>query len=667
MVHVKRGGSVPTEGSGSVVFLVIVILGADEVTFDVVVGRTGRSAGIKDVRKGVDLEDLRGETALRGDAHALALRLVVLVTHQHVDIVIAERVVVSEGLELVETQVVGGTLVEFAVDTDLRTVVRVVIAGGQGLSPVDGRLDGRLEEARDVEVGGESAGQVAALVVHLVVAVGTEGVTGLHETTAHAVVGGGHTVVILLVTELVGTDDRVAVRIHDADIHRIDRGDVGRVVHQVGRTPVGAHVRVGLLVGLGETDVRADSDPLLHLVVGPDAGGETLVTGVLDDTVLIEITEGGIEVTAVGTAVDGDVVVLTDGVLVSELGPVVRLQIVGLTVELVRTAEGGVRVQLAVGTDQVLAFRNREHVVTEVVHHIAVRACESVRGRGAGREEIIVQRGIVSLVELAGLGDNVVVLDAAAVHTHAHVHIDLRVAGTAALGGHEDDAGGATGAVQGGGSRILQDGDALDVTLRDVGQAGRIRSAVDDDERIGRSGQGGNTADVDATAAGTRGAGGTLHLETGHLADQGVGNIGRRALLQFIGFHHGRGAGEGLLRGRTESDDDGFVQQIGVLFHDDVDDTTSFHRNLLADEADVRDGQDGVRRSVDGVSAICTGNDAIAGTVNDHRCSFKGGSREVGHRTADGDILREGGHRREQNRSSHEKKFHFFHKLDKVS
>ena len=642
MVHVKRGGSVPTEGSGSVVFLVIVILGADEVTFDVVVGRTGRSAGIKDVRKGVDLEDLRGETALRGDAHALALRLVVLVTQQHVDIVIAERVVVGEGLELVETQVVGGTLVEFAVDTDLRTVVRVVIAGGQGLSPVDGRLDGRLEEARDVEVGGESTGHVAALVVHLVVAVGTEGVTGLHEATAHAVVGGGHTVVILLVTELVGTDDRVAVRIHDADIHRIDRGDVGRVVHQVGGTPVGAHVRVGLLVGLGETDIRADSDPLLHLVVGPDAGGETLVTGVLDDTILIEITEGGIEVAAVGTAADGDIVVLTDGVLVSELGPVVRLQIVGLTVELVRTAEGGVRVQLAVAADQVLAFRERIDIVTEVVHHIAVRTRERVRGRGAGREEIIVQRGIVSLVELAGLGDDVVVLDTAAVHTHAHVDIDLRVAGTAALGGHEDDSGGATGAVQGGGSRILQDGDALDVTLRDVGQAGRIRSAVDDDERIGRSGQGGDTADVDATAAGTRGAGGTFHLETGHLADQGVGNIGRRALLQFIGFHHGRGAGEGLLRGRTESDDDGFVQQIGVLFHDDVDDTTSFHRNLLADEADVRDGQDGVRRSVDGVSAICTGNDAIAGTVNDHRCSFKGGSRQVGHRTADGDILREG-------------------------
>ena len=642
MVHVKRGGSVPTEGSGSVVFLVIVILGADEVTFDVVVGRTGRSAGIKDVRKGVDLEDLRGETALRGDAHALALRLVVLVTHQHVDIVIAERVVVGEGLELVETQVVGGTLVEFAVDTDLRAVVRVVIVGGQGLSPVDGRLDGRLEEARDVEVGGEGAGHVAALVVHLVVAVGTEGVTGLHEATAHAVVGGGHTVVILLVTELVGTDDRVAVRIHDADIHRIDRGDVGRVVHQVGRTPGRVHVRVGLLGGLGETDVRADSDPLLHLVVGPDAGGETLVTGVLDDTVLIEITEGGIEVTAVGTAVDGNVVVLTDGVLVSELGPVVRLQIVGLTVELVRTAEGGVRVQLAVAADQILAFRERIDIVTELVHHVAVRACESVRGRGAGREEIIVQRGIVSLVELAGLGDDVVVLDAAAVHAHAHVDIDLRVAGTAALGGHEDDAGGATGTVQGGGGRILQDGDALDVTLRDVGQAGRIRSAVDDDERIGRSGQGGDTADVDAAAAGTRGAGGTLHLETGHLADQGVGHVGRRALLQFFGFHHGRGAGKGLLRGRTESDDDGFVQQIGVLFHDDVDDTASFHRNLLADEADVRDGQDGVRRGVDGVSAIRTGNDAIAGTVNDHRCSFKGGSRQVGHRTADGDILREG-------------------------
>ena len=97
----------------------------------------------------------------------------------------------------------------------------------------------------DVEVRVESTGKVTAVIEDLIVAVGSEGVTCLHEASTDTVVRGGHTVVVLLAAKIVCADHRVAGGVKHTHINRINRSDVGRVVHQVRGTPIRAHVWIG--------------------------------------------------------------------------------------------------------------------------------------------------------------------------------------------------------------------------------------------------------------------------------------------------------------------------------------------------------------------------------------------------------------------------------------
>ena len=105
-----------------------------------------------------------------------------------------------------------------------------------------------------------------------------------------------------------------------------------------------------------EADVGTHLEPLLGLVVGTHAGGKTVVERTLDDTVVTEVAEAAVELEAVGTAGDGDVVFLTEAVDESFLSPVVGDDIVCSVV----VAEGGGGIELAVGTDQLLSWQRPE-------------------------------------------------------------------------------------------------------------------------------------------------------------------------------------------------------------------------------------------------------------------------------------------------------------------
>ena len=63
---------------------------------------------------------------------------------------------------------------------------------------------------------------------------------------------------------------------------------------------------------MGVADITADLEPLLGLIIGLEAGGDTLVTGVLDDTVLVEVVDAGIITGPAVTTVYIDVVFLTE-------------------------------------------------------------------------------------------------------------------------------------------------------------------------------------------------------------------------------------------------------------------------------------------------------------------------------------------------------------------
>ena len=137
-----------------------------------------------------------------------------------------------------------------------------------------------LEEAGDVEISSEVSIQLVAVGVDVIVTVGTDRVTGLEECTVESgIVGSGYTVVILRITVCIGLDDRIAVRIEDAHVHRIDRSNHLRIVQKVGRAPgtVG-ETRVGICVSVDETYVSTDLEPLLSLIISLDAGREALVS-----------------------------------------------------------------------------------------------------------------------------------------------------------------------------------------------------------------------------------------------------------------------------------------------------------------------------------------------------------------------------------------------------
>ena len=83
-------------------------------------------------------------------------------------------------------------------------------------------------------------------------------------------------------------------------------------------------------------------------------------------------------------------------------------------------------------------------------------------------------------------------------------HIDHRLVARRSLGvlgRDDDDAVGGLGAPDGGGGRIFQDGDVLDVVGVDRVEGRLNREAIDDDERRSRSGESGQTADLERRIA----------------------------------------------------------------------------------------------------------------------------------------------------------------------
>ena len=176
-----------------------------------------------------------------------------------------------------------------------------------------------------------------------------------------------------------------------------------------------------------------------------------------------------------------------------------------------------------------------------------------------------------------------------------HGHADL--AGLALLGGHEDDAVRGASAVDGAGSRILEDVDGLDV-VRGEGLDAAARNTVNDVQR--RRGTGGtHTADGHLVAFARL----TGVLDDGHaggLALQGAEGIDRIHGGEFVAGDIDGGTGDEALALRTITDDDRLVQ-FGGGFHQGhvIDVPSGSDGELLGLEAErlhvdgrtIRDGE----------------------------------------------------------------------------
>ena len=135
------------------------------------------------------------------------------------------------------------------------------------------------------------------------------------------------------------------------------------------------------------------------------------------------------------------------------------------------------------------------------------------------------------------------------------------------LGGDEDDAVRAAGAVDGGRGRILEDGHRLDV-LRGQGADFTAGDAVDHHERAVAGIEGGRAADL-VVGAGVRvGALARDHVQAGHLTREHRHRVVGGAAEEVLAVHLDDGRGNLLLGQGAVADDHDFVQELGVLEED---------------------------------------------------------------------------------------------------
>ena len=460
---------------------------------------------------------------------------------------------------------------------------------------------------------------------------------------------------------LLGVEVRVAALIDLADIQRIDRTDVvGDVEGVAGGTPAaGGHV-VGIRIGIA--DVGDEADPVLDLILGVQTGGVALVTGVVDDTAIVQVADGAVVVEAVRRAAGADVVLLADRIVESLLVPVVRL-IVVLAVGITQRCA---RVDLEVGTDELLSLGHGEDLVAQtavlVVEQDPVGVGVGLGHGVTGVDVLVVPHLVEGLVVLGGIGDHVVLRDQAGVDAVASVETHLGLAALTLLGGDEDHTVCTTVTVDGGCGSILQDGHRLDIVGVDVGDGSLVRGAVHDDERGGAGAHGTDTADADGRGAAGRVTAGRDDLHARGRTGQGARHLGGQFLGDGLAADNRRGAREGALGSRTIRDDDGLVEHLAVRIEGNDHLRPSADLDALGDVAHSREIERSVGRCVDGKSTVYVSGDTC------HRAFDHDGSKRntfaslcVTDSTRHPHVLGGQGHC-EQHEQGAEEQFCFFHK-----
>ena len=286
--------------------------------------------------------------------------------------------VLSLGIEVVDLQPVAlktGSNVHIVLAESVEVVEQILMGEGRGagllrdiLTAVARRLaiearrtaveDGVVAIESDASRGRETVGEVdlgKPVAVEDVAVELTEVVeqVALRVGHRHPVAGGvGRQAVAIVVDLLAGGLVVHDVAVGVAHIHWVDGSDEVGDVEGIAR---GGGVLAALLtrierVGVGETDVGTNREPLGHLVFSVEAGVEALEARTLDDTLIVEIAEAAEIVEAVVGTRDAHVVLLAELGVESLVLPVVgRIEIGAVAV-----AQRGVGIELAIGADEVL-------------------------------------------------------------------------------------------------------------------------------------------------------------------------------------------------------------------------------------------------------------------------------------------------------------------------
>ena len=317
--------------------------------------------------------------------------------------------------------VVIGALVVFAHLTACAfplAVVGIQHRGRTGFVQVERTVDGNLQtfDGRDVN---ESVGrQGVAFGVAGVQLVVHDGVGIADERTGQA---GILAATIVHHVEAIGILHDAAVCV--AHIEGIDGGNLRGECPYVTRRRTATVVGQRVVVEAGVRHVAAYLHPRLHLVVGLQAGGQTLHVRLLRDTFVAQVAQRNIVRTFIAGSVDREVVFLTQASARTQVFPVVRHQQVVHAVIVDDVAQRSVGVQLAVLSDEELAFGY-------IIYHVAQTTVTGrtgnvvvghdpglLRGHAHGVGIIVCHGLVVLFVVLAGVGDDVIVLQSARVGT----------------------------------------------------------------------------------------------------------------------------------------------------------------------------------------------------------------------------------------------------------
>ena len=332
---------------------------------------------------------------------------------------------------------------------------------------------------------------------------------------------------------------------------------------------------------MGEAQAGGETQPALGLIVGVDTTGITLVVGVVNDTLVLQETYVGIVAEFAATTGGAHVVLVTEAIVERFFVPVIR----NIVIFTIRVTQLCVRIQLEVGTNEVFSFRNSVYQITqttvflvqEVLVSIGIALCNGV----TGIQILVVQHGVVGLVVLTGIGDNVVLRDEAGVHTPTAIELHLGVAGLTFLGGDNHNTVCTAVTINGAGGSILKNGHGLYILRVDVGDGAIVRNTVHNVERAVGGTHGTDTTDADrgSTTAGRVAAGGS-YLHTRGSTCEGAGNAGGHFFLDDLSFHLGGGTCEGTLGCGTIGHNDGLLQELVVICKDNGDGSAVVHLNL---------------------------------------------------------------------------------------
>ena len=201
------------------------------------------------------------------------------------------------------------------------------------------------------------------------------------------------------------------------------------------------------------------------------------------------------------------------------------------------------------------------------------------------------------------------------------------------LGGDHDHTVCSTGTVQRGGGRILQDGHRLDIGGVDGVQRTVVRHTIHNIQRVGHTGHGGDTTDLDAgvTARVTF----VVHdLDTGGHTLQGLDETGTGNLVQLLSLDDTGRTGEAGFLGSTIRDNDGFIQGKRVV-EDDVEGRLARVGHFLGFIPHKRNHEHVARLdTAERETTVQIRHDAVVRSL-DHNTGTREGTNLVGNDTAD--------------------------------